>query len=319
MDAYDLIVSYSEIKNFRLCIQKHHYQYHQGLSPKSKDYRLAMGDVVHGLTETHARGGDIKETLTKFDKQYSKMFEEEGPKDLVKASYTIFKGYVRRWKDQPLTYTHIEETLGPIKLINDIGFKFRADGVVLDTDGSHWLLERKTKGKFREVALKDLQTALYIWALRSMGIPVEGVLWDEIRTKLPVKPEVLKNGQLSKRKNIDTDWYTYRKRVKELGLDPKNYLDMKRILKGKEATFYKRTPIPIRQSTIENVVRGARATALQIQEFKKKKPIMELSFTCNFCEFKRICEAKLDGLDTTFMIKADFTTRKRRKGGKKED
>jgi len=58
------------------------------------------------------------------------------------------------------------------------------DGLVLDANGLMWVLERKTMRDWRRLnaIAVDPQVSLYVWAARSTGLPVAGVLYDAIRT-----------------------------------------------------------------------------------------------------------------------------------------
>ena len=317
---YEIVLSYSQIKDFRVCTQKHYYKYRLGLRPREKDYPLAMGDVMHGLTEARAKGEDWVKKLKEFEKKYARMFVEEIDGNLIGDAKKIMKGYERRWKNEPLEYLLIEEFIGPITLVANprIGFVFKSDGVVRDSEKLLWNLERKTRKKFKDPGymLKDLQSALYCWALRELDYPVQGTLWDEIRTKVPSVPPVLKRGGLSVAKKIDTDYHTYARAIKKNGLNRKKYAAVLDRLKQRKNAFYRRQAFSMDNAMVNRIVKHAKRTAVEI--LKARKPVMELGFACNFCEFSKLCEAKLDNLDISFMMKADFTRRPRGKKKEKE-
>ncbi len=65
------------------------------------------------------------------------------------------------------------------------------DGLGLDAEGGLWLIERKSMKDWRRLALLDVdrQTALYDWIVKLTGLPLQGVIYDAIRT-YRWKPEV---------------------------------------------------------------------------------------------------------------------------------
>jgi hypothetical protein len=137
-------------------------------------------------------------------------------------------------------------------------------------------------------------------------------MWDYGRMKAPAVPEVLKNGQLSKRVNIDTDVYTYRKTLRENGIPEKGYRDILKKLEGKERTFFERVPLPApSKHLIKEVVEDARQWALIAKKALRtgKAPRSMSGFNCNGCEFRTLCEAEIRGLDAKFIRKKDYEIR----------
>lgn len=66
------------------------------------------------------------------------------------------------------------------------------DQLVLDEQGRMWLVERKSMGNWArlDTLAVDPQLTLYIWMLRTIGVPVVGVIFDAINTYryVPSKP-----------------------------------------------------------------------------------------------------------------------------------
>src|SRR5690606_18185499 len=132
-----------------------------------------------------------------------------------------------------------------------VTFTGKIDAVAETPDSRVWLTEHKTHQRFPDehVRFSNFQAVMYCWVLPEIGFPSpDGVLWDYIRTKPPTVPDLLVNGGLSKRKNIDTTPEVYLKAIKEHGLNPADYQDMLELLKGKEESFYKRVFLPAPKS-----------------------------------------------------------------------
>jgi hypothetical protein len=130
--------------------------------------------------------------------------------------------------------------------------------------------------------------------------------------KAPTIPEVLKNGELTKRANIDTDAHTYRKAIRENGLSEKPYRGFLKTLEGKERTFFERVRLPAPpKGLIEKVVEDARATAVMTHALNQAgiTPRSMSGFNCSGCEFRALCEAEVRGLDAKFVRKRDYQVR----------
>ena len=83
----------------------------------------------------------------------------------------------------------------------DVILNYICDGIVKLPNTKIYMLEHKTFSKdpmsFEDTWL-NTQTALYISALRAQVYILEGVLWDNIKSIPPSKPNILKNGNYGK-------------------------------------------------------------------------------------------------------------------------
>lgn len=306
-----MIVSYSKIKRWRFCRQAYYFNYVERIVPKKKPKPLKLGSIIHAMLEAITREEDWTKILAEVKREYSKMMEEE--KDyygnLPEDSSRIIKGYLSRWSKENITYSLVEENLGPIPLAKDINFEMRADRLATDgSTGLTFLCETKTGRKIpqEDIRIWDLQTVLYAWGLREVGYEIEGIIWDYIRTKAPAIPQVLKNGELSRRADIDTTYGTYLKAIKDNRLDVGDYKDFLDNLKGRRNNFYKRIKIPLTEGMIEPLVNDARQTALEIS-YLEHIPVKNISgFTCPRCQYHSLCYAQLRQLDEDFIRKAEF-------------
>ena len=203
----------------------------------------------------------------------------------------------------------VEKSLGPIPLTKRTQFKMRIDRLT-QTKAGLTLCETKTAKKLPEedIRIWDLQTLLYVWALRELGHPVKAILWDYVRTKPPTEPLVLKNGTISLKKDIDTDYETYLAAVKRAC--PDRMADYEEILNRlkEEGTsrYYKRVLLPINDRMIEPVLADARITSLEILNFREM-PVKNISgFTCPRCFYSSLCYAELRGLDSDFFREKEY-------------
>jgi hypothetical protein len=327
-EDFDLIVSYSMLRTWRVCRGQWHYRYVDRIEPRRKDIRLVKGDIIAQCLEAYSRGDDWKKVIAEYQVKYAKMFEEEQEYygNVVSDCKKIVNRYGRRYEEEEFEYLFVEQEFGPVPFCGvynidgpKIGIVIKPDAVIRTlSDGKIWVLERKTQAKFADMGwrLYDMQTCLYIWVLQKLGLKIHGILWDEIRTKNAAIPQVLKSGELSRRKNIDTDWPTYLRAIRKQGLDPKDYRDMKAHLKHNDESFFRRQYFNIKPALVSNITKDSQKTARDLFR-NRDKNILELGFMCRLCDFSSICKAKLTGVDYKFIMKSDF--RRRRRGPRRQE
>jgi hypothetical protein len=319
-------VSHSEVDSYRRCAKRWEYRYKTGLKRKLKGVRLYKGEILHEMLNAYVRakmrkgyvGDDPWDILDSYAEKYAAYFEEEREHygDIIGDCGAIFEGYLRKYRKDPLTYEASEQ-----ECYFDISGKLRfagfIDKIATDQESRRWIVDHKFVQNIptAEDRFSDLQLLLYVWALsnKSPELNIDGVMWDYARSKAPTKPEVLKKGGLSQRKNLDCDPHTYMKTIAENNLNLADYKDMLAHLEGKEETFYERVFLPKPSAhMIEEVTSDFLESAKQIQEKRKPKARCARTmnqFNCSGCEFRQVCEADVRGLDAEFIIKADYTQR----------
>ena len=307
--------SYSRLKQWRFCRQAHYYRYVDKIEPVMTARPLKIGSHIHEITALMAKSeGGEREYLEKVQKEYDNMLAEEQdyygnmPRDLE----VIMEGYKNFHEDDEefFLYELIEAELGPVPLTEYTSLTIRPDRVATDVNsGQKFLFETKS-GKSIPAAdfrIWDLQTFLYIWGMRELGYKLDGIVWDHIRSKAPTIPKVLKSGELSKAKNIDTTYDIYMDEIENQGLNPDDYEEFLDTLMDKDNKFYRRVKLPIKENMLKSVIEEAKITSLEIHHLGDMKPIKNISrMTCNMCSFSSICEAELLGLDVDFVKENNF-------------
>ena len=316
-------VSWSEIKAFRTCMHRHHLRYRERLTPKHKPPGLLRGSVLHEMLDAFSqhkriknhKGPDPWDILEKYEEKYRSLFSEERERygDFINDCTQLFTNYLKYYRKDPLIYEE-SETFIATDIAENLRFIGYIDKVALDSHDRRWLVDHKFVKTIpnAEDQFSELQLLMYVWAWNRFnpGRPIAGIIWDYVRTKLPVKPEVLKNGGLSQRKNMDTTRATYLKEIKAQKLPIENYTEMLDQLEGKEDKFYTRVQLPRPSDTmISHIVSDFRASALMIQKLKGIAPRNMNSFNCKGCEYRPLCEAEIRGLDVAFIRKSKFVNR----------
>ena len=306
--------SYSKLKDWKFCRQLYHYRHVEGLRPRRKSNALYMGSMLHDMLEVFNKGGEWKKILEDYREEFNKLFiaEQEDLGNIVESAERIMKGYIKMWGD-PLPFVSVEEKIRGIKFIRGTNLTIKTDGVI--EDNGRWLMEHKSTKKFSadQLSLFNPQGILYLWGLRQTGVRVKGILWDYIRTKPPTIPRILKDGTVSRKASIDTDYDTYHDAIVASGGDTEDYVNFLDMLRNKEEVFYRRTMLVVPESTIELVINDLKQTAIEISRLQYFPTRNISTITCRGCQFRKVCEAELSGLDADFIKKKDFKIREVKK------
>jgi hypothetical protein len=320
----NLTTRYSEVKAFRRCQKLHEYAYIQRIQRVRAAAAPHRGTIIHELLNARARirMGEKTPTpnaiLAEYEKKHRALFAEE--RELYGENFMpdirrVFEGYERTWSQDGWIYEHseleIETTLGP-KLPNYHG---TLDKIIRTKDGRRWLVDHKSHKSIptEEQRFQDYQMLLYVWAWNrecDSGEEIDGIIWDYLRTKAPTVPEQLKNGQLTQRANLDSDYFTYMAELKRLRLDPGLYAEYLKGLRQRSVDrFYLRVPLPKPSKAMtESVVEDFRSTTRAIVACKR--PARTMTKDCSWCEFYRLCTAELRGHDSNYILKSEYEERK---------
>lgn len=314
-------VSNSRIKVYRRCPKAYEFKYVKGLRPKKKGVQLERGSWLHELLMVHCDGEDWRERHSLLTKRFNNLFEEEREHlgDLPRECARIMRSYLRTYERVDKRYVTIDTEMDEIvRLRNGLDLHMIIDRIVWDKKlKGNWVWDYKTRKSFEEQdnIILDPQGGLYIDGLRELGgyEPILGFVMDEIRTKAPAVPGLLKSGELSKRKNIDTDVFTYMSAIRRHGLDPNNYTSILRLIAARQKDrFFRRTAMP----KDPPLTRALRREALQSARAMRRAEQDE-SFPRTFdrscawgCDYRDICIAQLMGGDISTMVKMNFTSDK---------
>lgn len=318
--AEKLKVSHSRVKLWRKCKHAYNYRYVQKLRKRIKAHALNVGIIFHDCIEAWALGKSYKPVLKKYDQEMKNLFQ--GEREEFQDAFDLAKGMV----DGYTSYYEVDDYVAVelevnIPLTDDIDYIGYIDALV-NKDGGLWLMERKTCKNFLgdDFTSMDIQTVLYRWALPQMGYEVpRGIIWDMAKKKLPVQPQLLAKGGLSKNSKIDTTYELYSQAIEDNDLDPDDYSDMLEMLKTKENNFQRRVSLPFSKLMEDQVMKDFKETAIEIKILGETLTNRNLGRDCSWCDYKDLCHAELKGLDTNFIIKKDFTTKEQRDAKEKRD
>lgn len=316
---------FSKVQAWRSCNKKYEYSVIRNLQAKRPPSQLLRGTILHEMLEARdlaRKAGKAKEPTTsgagdvflKYDAQYGKLFEEEREfygENFMDDIWRIYKGYVRTYKgdDWKVLAT---EGLVQTQLTSKITFEGHYD-LRVTASNRRWLVDRKTHRVLptAEERFNNFQLLLYVdaWNKEHSKDRVDGIIWDYLRTKAPTIPEVLKSGQLTRRKDLDTDVHTYRAAIRDNELEEDGYdYYLKELEKRSVDRFYQRVPLPVPSKDMVNTV---------VQEFTQTAEMMRTAkhfprnatYTCPRCAFFKLCNAELAGINAKFVEKSDYEQR----------
>lgn len=338
-----LSFSLSAFSAWQQCEAKYNYSYVRRLSPKVKDVASKRGIILHGYLAGYYNGirAGVQPQQAHINSLLA-VLEVEKPKAIAAANTAFFTGnedlaksyldlcdaverianryFLARGRYDAARYEvlMVEDYIRTPLLadivsnsIIDLVFREKAER------GLIWLVEHKSTGNVpsSSVRIRDFQTFLYGSVLKhARGIHVDGVLWNYLRTKEPTIPKLLKAGNFSRDKSIDSTWDTYKRAVLEAGQDPQAYSDMEELLGERETTvFFPRyeNVIVVDPDTLmhDYITEASRMRVARMQwDAGIARPIRTLTRDCDWCSFYKLCEAALMGGDEEDLIQRHFTT-----------
>lgn len=317
--AEQLRLSNSKEKTWRRCPKQFHFKYVLGLRPKARALPLERGSWVHALLEAYYKGESWKAVHKAKTREFNNLFQEEREElgNLPAECLRIMTSYLMRYHAEDKRLKVIDTELNEIiTLPNGLRFQIIIDLIVEEPDGGLWIWDHKTVSRFMPVdfMLLDAQLARYFWGAEYMGYkPLRGILFNEVISKAPTVPEVLKNGRLTERKNLQCDEWTYRREIKRLGQDPKDYGQMLAHLKANENKWFRRTRLPKDPPLTKRLMQELNMSAKEILRAERdnaypRSVMKECTWDCSFLD---PCTIELMGGDSSNVIKSNYDKKKK--------
>lgn len=273
-----------------------------------------FGRLAHETIEAHANGLDPLKHLARVAKRDDKMFrsqrEEYG--DIVYDTTAIMIEYFEYWGNS-LTYVPLSddkkaEHSFEVEIAKDIVAVGKIDAVG-KWKGLRTLVEHKTAARMpnEDSRWRQVQDAIYIRVNDMLGLkPLDGTLWDYIRSKSPARPQVLKDGSLSA-KGLDTLPVVVRDIMEEHSTSERDrkYAGLVKQAIANRPNYFQRIFSPLKKNTVDLVWASFLNTAKDIARDPEKSD-MNIGFGCQMCDFEPICRAKLTNSDYHFVIEKDY-------------
>lgn len=318
------IVTHSMIKTFRRCPNQAKYKYVDRLKPRVASQPLERGKWVHALFEAYYKGEDWKEKHRELTRKYNQLFDEEKemlgdlPAECARLMQSYLWHYGATGDDMHGWEVLAVEAVVECELPNGTVYRGKIDMLVRDRYGV-WIVDHKTHKTLPDFSfrLMDVQSGLYLWAMlhgvviidgERTSIKVDGFIWNYVRTKPPVIPQLAyandpARRRLSKRR-VETDYPTMRRAITTYGLDPEDYrsqlITLKRDRWKPDATqtspFFRRETLSKQDPMLDRIAAEAYHTTRRMEEYDFDMAERVTDRSCKFmCSYNRLCMTELMG------------------------
>ncbi len=211
-DDGKLVITQSMVSGFVGCPREVYYGTVLGLRPRLVSKPLTRGTWVHALLEERDRGGDWRAKHQQLIKEATAGEFEESVEDLAKECERILLSYEHVYRDDDLTPVAVELTVERPMFKGRVLYRGRIDLIVMDSEGSVWLVDHKTHAtlpdwRYRELAFQHYS---YLWAvakapayaaLRHNGKPLpqpKGFIYNYCKTGSISVPTFTQAGKISR-------------------------------------------------------------------------------------------------------------------------
>jgi hypothetical protein len=335
----------SDIATWKACRRRWEWSssLHRNLEPAKPYTPFLLGRAVHHALEHYYGSGMLpEESLASFWQEETVKMQVHGAlweteQQIIAEQYELSLGLLEHYlmwlktikgplaNDQyetVATELRFEVPLrDPFGTVSDkVMLAGRIDGVCRrKSDGTLWLREFKTARGIQErlnMLPYDEQPIVYIMAATEhYGEPVQGVIYDIIRKKLPAYPKPLANGMLSQAKSQKTSFAYYLHAIRDHhgpAATPEfiraNYGLFLQVLKEEAEPFFDRVVV---QRTPEQLELAARDIWVVAHEMVD--PTMYVfpssGYHCNYCSFKVPCALKNYAMDYEAVLAAEYRPR----------
>jgi hypothetical protein len=322
LDEGRRITTHSMLKQMARCPKATQYKYAERLKSKlltARDKPLHRGSWFHSLLEEYYAGRSWKARHTELTAQFNELFDEEKEAlgDLPTELATLMRSYLWHYGADKSDPYHGWDVLGTEVTLEcpwpdsedgmDV-YRCRVD-VLLEDQWGLWIADHKTNKSLPSTSFRMLDAAspLYIWCARENGYDVRGFMWNYISTKAPTVPKLVYVGKSNERlstRSIETDYPTFRRALKEYGLDPVNHKAELDRLKAQRweygapqsSAFFRRDSLEKPDDMIARVVAVSMKTRDRLHEYDwDDRNMVERSpdYTCErTCSFSALCETE---------------------------
>lgn len=308
-------VSQSKVNCWRKCRQEYWYKYIEKLRKRSVGRPLSFGRIVHEMQEQEVIGNDPFDHLAMIEKKAGKMFREEAEEygDLIADIGFIMQDYYAYYEKDPLKIVPIKKKMAEhpfeVEVVPGIVATGKIDAFTESRNKLRWILERKNHKDIpdEDARWRNLQSCVYtkLVELAKIPIQIEGLCWDYIRTKRPTRPQMLKNGTLSKR-SIDTLPSVVVDTCEKLKVPVKSVWHLYSSAQKNMASYYKRIYTPTKKHLVNMIFSDFVETAKEMKVLHGKTQVKTIGRHCSWCSYESLCRAQLRDLDIDFIKKQEY-------------
>ena len=334
------MLSTTALKDAAICLKYYQYKHIEHLTSRPSDLspRMRRGTWIHRALEYDAHGKDYGLGLTEcYTWAIQHGADAEKANGILDECYRILKGYFEYYAHQPYwkwTTLWAERTLR-YTLSSGIVLQATPDRMV-EWRGRPWLVEQKTTIEVPSPTWRgiDPQTALQLVLCHLNDIPVDGVIFDYLVTREPMRPRVKKDGRFYA---VSADGHTssaaFEQAVPDVlaawkhdsscgafapdgsashtpvdCTDP--YIESMRVNMVNDGQFYQRFEVYRAENTISETLRdaaGIARTVLQAERAGHYPRIQNVLYCTRYCDMSSLCASEyIAGRPLEVMRETDY-------------
>jgi hypothetical protein len=348
MDA--VMVRGSEAQDFLRCRKRWEYRWVEGLRTKAPNEKLVFGTLLHKFIETLYGTGEMRTAIDAMLKLFNETETNQDDitiNEIINLVNEVARNYHRTYAEIDKKYQTIATELTfRIRLSKEVYYTGTIDWVFLDEEGRLCFSDHKTTrqlDKYEKGMEMDRQISRYYWAMQQLctgngdvwhkkdevWMPIsDTAIWDDFKDKqperfmynvilraVPKKPEILKNGTLSKNKAQKTTYALYRQKIEELRLNENDYDDILSVLMARGEEYFSRVWVTRLQPEVNAAIEEFHVVALDSQNVRKaisgamfSPTYRNINHDCSWdCEFRGLCIAEMDGSNAQLIRSMGFT------------
>jgi hypothetical protein len=308
-------VSQSKVRQYRDCKAKWWYAHVLKIEPKRKPRPLSFGTISHKMKERLARGDDPLKYLDLIPREDLETYRDnpEIYGDIIEDLRHIYASYMDFWEGRELIYLEHDNRRAEFPFEVEIKkdnllIKGTIDAVTRHRN-MNWLTEHKNHARIPndDERWRSVQSVVYIRILQMLGWwkNIEGTCWDYIRTHPPSRPQLLKDGSISRRK-IDSLPIVIEETLAQHKKQP-GYKSLIDAAISNMPTYFVRVYTPIKTKVVDKLWSDFLATAREMSDVDyRTTPVRTIARHCSYCQYAPICRAAIEGGDEDFVIEHDY-------------
>ncbi len=340
--------SYSDLESYGRCPRLFYYRNVLRIQRQKRDRALNLGslfhdvmkDVVLGAPATEEEVFDLihawevkqqegQDTSMLFQDEIDELFAQVQQAAEMAENYYFYYGVAE------FRVLHVEEEFSFV--LNGTTVTLTPDLVVEDVNGDIWVMDYKTTQSIDftpNPSGYDLQSLLYLMAVKARYPNTKGFIFDQVRKKLPTQP------RLNKTKDKETGTYavnnlnsvdtTYEILLNFLQDEAPHLLDDPRHrqrlaeLRDRNNFFYRKPPIllneEMEQALLKDLEDRIELMLTSVDYNRFPRTFLSSGYTaCDRCEMRSICHAELVGWDSEYVLETEYEPRQRKNQYESED
>lgn len=321
------IITNSLLKTFRRCPRATLYKHTDLLAPRQISKPLRRGTWMHALLEAfyhpdnQHRPDAWKVIHRHYSAKFSELFDEEKDSlgNLPDELRRLMISYLWHYRKDKGWKVHEVEKIIQVPILNGKAIYQGKVDMLIEDDYGLWVVDHKTMKQIPSHTQRslDVQSVLYIWACRELGIPISGFIWNYVRTEAAKPLRFNLNGALSKRQGL-TDYPHARRSILAAGQDLEDHAELLNSLYKMRynpdnpqqlSPFFERVVWEKSDKMLDQIVAEAMKTSRAYLKYDfHTRDLVERTpdRSCDWCSYRTLCITDLIGGNSDIVRRQNF-------------